>query len=473
MKKLVYLVAPLMVLPCMMSCNKAPMHKVLGTFGYALSFKTMNDKELKDSSFNEGQDFKFKVKAEANVEHPDQPYSIDADGIIIHIGDATLPLMDGYVVDFTNDDRTEATITISGDKMKADMYVEGIAKKEGHYAYGIVSLTDVRMATGVTLYGWAVKDDTTTGLNLTFEGVDDHKYPDSKSFLFTEDLENFHYDGEPAPDPEENNWYQDHVTWSEDTTAKKSIINIKNIASDYLLIAARSSDTGTFLDTLKWSEIKELSDAGSAPYIFNIGDTKKVKIGKNTYDVRIIDFNHDQNKYGNIAPITFQFVQAISGDAGDYVPSKWNGERNNKNFPGSNLNTIALPDLQEALPEDLKNVLMEVQKIVGVKPNSQWIEGKYDTSLFPLAQVEMTGNSSSRDYDGEGTQYAYWASHEAATDRVVTDINGTARDYWLRSPRTGNTGGVAWQVTAGGTVDGSNGAYVDQADHAVAPAFCI
>lgn len=468
MKKLVYLVAPLMVLPCMMSCNKAPTHKVVGVEEIHLDFTTMNDKELKDSSFNEGQDFKFKVKAVQDTGELSGTYTVLPDAIGIYVGDSLMPLTDGYTVEFSKADETEAIVTVKGDKVTSDIYVEGIAKKKDHFIYNVPILYNVKIATNIRSFGYMKKVSTSTDINdsIGFIGADaDHAAPQKEDFVIA-DGEYFHVTGDGG-------WFDNHVEVTNDDG--KSLLTVKGIqvddALEYILIAAKSN-SDDLLESLKWDEIKEIAHNGYAPYLFNIGDTKKVTIEELEYEVRIIDFNHDRNKDGEVAPITFQFTTAISSknSSGKFVPSIWDSENNN-NFPGSSLNTKALPDLFAVFPDELKRNVMEVQKDVGAK-TSAWDTAHYSTNLFPLSHVEMSSESSSYDWDVEGSTYEYYKQHTGEANRIFTDkrTQNNKVIYWLRTP-TITRNARAWAVDTDGTWR-----YDSQSvstTHAVVPAFCI
>lgn len=461
MKKIVYLVAPLMVLPCMMSCNKAPMHKVVGVEGINLDFTTMNGKELKNSSFNEGQDFKFKVKAHQEAGELSDTYTVLPDAIGIYVGDSLMPLTEGYTVEFSKDDETEAVITIKSELTKENIYVEGIAKKKDNFIYNALLLHNVQIGTNIRSFGYFPKTSGKNG-EIGFIPTTGHTAPKASDFLIATD-EYFYVSGD--------DWFDEHIAVTEQTNESKLVINgiQENDAIEYVLISAKSNDT-SLLESYNWDEIKYIAHSGYAKEFFSIGETKKVSIGELEYEVKIIGFNHDKNENGEVAPITFQFTTAISNkDAeGKFVPSIWDST-NNANYPESGLNKTALVDLFGIFPDELKRNVMEVQKEVGVK-GSTWDIGHCSTNLFPLAHAEMSTGASDYDKDGEGTIYEYYEIHKEQSNRVFCDNAGNKVTYWLRTPViTGNN--RAWAVdTAGAWRYNSQSV---KTTHAVVPAFCI
>lgn len=469
MKKLVYFAAPLMVLPFLVGCgSKAPTHKVTGVEGINLDFTTMNGKELKDSSFNEKQDFKFKVKAHQDSGELSDTYKVLPDAIAIYVGDSLMPLTEGYTVEFTKDDETEAIVTVQGSKVTSNIYIEGMAKKKDYFIYNVPLLHNVKIGTNIKSFGYMPKVTSSDDKNgdIGFVGADaDHARPKSEDFVVSSG-EYFYVDTD--------DWFKAHVNVKLDTGSDHTTLEIKGIqendAVEYVLIAAKSS-SDTLLESFDWDEIRYIAHEGYATYLFNIGDTKKVTINELDYTVRIIGFNHDMNKDGEIAPITFQFVEAISNASkqGKYMPTTWD-TKTNVNFPDSGLNKTSLTDLFGALPGELQRNIMEVQKEVGAKPKSTWDIAHYQTNLFPLSHAEMSAGKSDYDKDGEGTIYPYYSTHTDQKDRIVHDKKGDAVTYWLRTP-TINGGNNAWAVDTVG--EWKYNSQSVKTTHAVVPAFCI
>ena len=456
MKKFVYLVAPLLVAPFLASCggNNTPTvvtHKVASVTEAHLSFTTESGDDLNGATFTEGKEFKFKVKAENS-------YTLIPEGIGIYVGNSAMfPLLDGYTFTFTKDDKTEALITIDGNRATDNMYIEGIAKQEGYYIYSVPVMG------GVSLDGKAPIGYQEEGANLVLpfvgnekEGGDTYEKPGEDDFLICCNDDEFKLPTEMEAGI---------VTVSDGTLT----IDSSKITSDYVLITARAHDSSEYLENLSWSEIKEISTNGLAKYIFNIGDEKSLKIGNNTYHVRIIDLNHDHNEQGAVAGLTFQFEEVISSPSKNAQLTMWNKNFTSAHFDGSSLNTALNSALLGDLPKDLQKNIMEVQKYVGVY-NSGWGLGHYNTKLFPLSHAEMSMNSSNYDVNGEGYIYQYYIL--PGHTRVAMDLNGTPTSYWLRTPRINDTG-LAWTITEDGEFNAYEGAYVNEADQAVVPCFCI
>ena len=88
--------------------------------------------------------------------------------------------------------------------------------------------------------------------------------------------------------------------------------------------------------------------------------------------------------------------------------------------------------LLSEFPTDLKSIVKRVSKKT-VKDTDETAVIVSTDSLFLLSRVEVEGESVSID---EGTQYAYWATHNTSSDRIKKLSNGTGskEDWWLRTP---------------------------------------
>lgn len=487
MKKITYLVAPLMVMPFLIGCNKVTTHKVTYAKGMQLEFTTMNGKKLEDSSFNDKQKFEFKVKAVPNPSESLQ-YTVIPDGIGIYVGNAEYPLFEGYNVEYTKSDKTEAVVTIREDIATADLHIDGIAAKEGNYIWDVPVLAGARLPAGKEHIGWQPIGEP---LELSFEGTDDkHPIPDETSFLISPDAENFYYHIEG----DSEGWYAKNAS-SEIVTAadgiqkrKLTIKGTPDVIKDtgFVLIAARCGQTSSFLDSMGWDQIKELSDTHLAKYFLNLNDKKKVSINGHDHYVRIIDFDHDglANNPGHTAGITFQFETAISDVGGKALKRYWDEDGSNLDFEKSSLYNTLNTEIFSLLPEDLQRNMATVTKGIGKKVDGTWNPLPYSAQLFPLAQVEVeTFTDRSYNVDGEGKVYAFFNDEDTEDERrLIRDANGNAVSYWLRSPRKSSNYSLAyyvypddysfttWDYTSGTISD--DGTYVTS-QYALAPAFCI
>ena len=88
--------------------------------------------------------------------------------------------------------------------------------------------------------------------------------------------------------------------------------------------------------------------------------------------------------------------------------------------------------LLNQLSSDLKSVLKFVKKVTSVGNNSSDLETTSD-KLFLLSEIEVFG-ATQYSYAGEGKQYEYYT----AGNSVIKKIDGSARVWWERSPRSDN-----------------------------------
>ncbi|MCQ2753013.1 MAG: InlB B-repeat-containing protein [Bacilli bacterium] len=221
------------------------------------------------------------------------------------------------------------------------------------------------------------------------------------------------------------------------------------------------------LEQCKWPEIKMISEKGGARATF--GDpgaqTKNIGVYGNEHQVRIVAYDYDElststKENPQYAGITFEFVNTISS-----FSTTWNNidgsDSTNYNFiDKSDLNNCLQPagNIYKMMPSDLMSVVKTVNKKVEIHPNDEWIEGNYNTQLFPLSYDEIDGN--------DDKTYEYYKVDSKS--RRIKNVR-----YWLRSPNVDGDAS-AWYVGENSGVIGSGIVYdTKYTMYAVAPAFCI
>lgn len=85
------------------------------------------------------------------------------------------------------------------------------------------------------------------------------------------------------------------------------------------------------------------------------------------------------------------------------------------------------------MPADVQSGIREVNKISASNGRSHVLVTTKD-SLFLLSEVEVFGSSINSN-SGEGTQYDYYK----AGNSTVKNFNGSAYDWWERSPTANST----------------------------------
>ena len=199
---------------------------------------------------------------------------------------------------------------------------------------------------------------------------------------------------------------------------------------------------GTALNDMTWEQIRDISDAGKSTDYFNVGDTKNITLDGVSYPVQIIGFNHDTKTAGGNAGITFQMVDCMN------TPASM-GSSNSGGWTNNPMRTSTLAGIFNKLPTALQNAIKSVNKLTSAGSQSSTINTTSD-KLFLLSEVEVYGGLG-YSKSGEGSQYSFYN----AGNSKVKKVNGSASDWWHRSPHggrdesfclTGSSGGVSWDV---------------------------
>ena len=181
-----------------------------------------------------------------------------------------------------------------------------------------------------------------------------------------------------------------------------------------------------------------------------------------TYAAQIIGFDHDTLTTADggrtKAGITFQLVDCLN------TTYSMNGSNTNSGgWNGSTMRTSTMATLLNQLPTALKNVLKSVNKLSGTGGGSTSGTQTTHDKLFLLSEVEIFGTTT-YSVPGEGTQYAYYK----AGNTKVKKVNGSANDWWERSPLSGSTNTFCY-VSNGGTADYNFASF----SYGVSFGFCV
>ena len=213
---------------------------------------------------------------------------------------------------------------------------------------------------------------------------------------------------------------------------------------------------GATLNDTTWENINMVSKLGMAKQFWSVGDTKTISVNGTNYEFQIIGFNHDDKTAGGKAGITFQMVDCLS--------TTYNMNSSNTNNGGWKNSAMRsrMSTFLSQLPSDLQSVIKAVNKLVSVGNNTSTIETVSD-KLFLLSEVEIFG-STTYSFAGEGSQYEWYK----AGNTKVKKVNGSANDWWERSPRSGNTNAFC-SVGSGGNADYNSASY----SYGVSFGFCV
>ena len=213
-------------------------------------------------------------------------------------------------------------------------------------------------------------------------------------------------------------------TWTVSVT-----INGVSISTDYEIkaIAQYELVLSTNLEIVGWDTIDYISKSGKAASIWSVGDKKTVNINGANYQVQIIGFDHDTKTSGGKAGITFQLVDCLNST---YQMNS--SDTNSGGWTSCKMRSSTMNTLLTSLPSELQKVIKAVNKLTSIDRT-----GNLNTTsdkLFLLSEKEICGTTA-YSKDGEGSQYAYY---KAGNSRVKK-VNGSASDWWERSPNWGDS----------------------------------
>ena len=241
-------------------------------------------------------------------------------------------------------------------------------------------------------------------------------------------------------------------TWKGTTKTVSFTVEVIGIVYCYPFTVGRD------LESTSWADISSISELGMAQQFFQVGDQKSITVNGVKYQTRIIGFNHDNLTSGGKAGITFQMVDCLN--------TTYNMESSNTNANGwlncAMRKTHLRTTIWGQLESSLKSVIKTVNKLASSGNQSATIQTAQDT-LFLLSEVEIFGKVT-YSKAGEGSQYAYYA----AGNSTIKKVNGSAYNWWERSPYGSNGTGFCI-VNSDGTANASAASNT----YGVAFGFCV
>ena len=178
-----------------------------------------------------------------------------------------------------------------------------------------------------------------------------------------------------------------------------------------------------------WATIAKVCKAGLMPTTWKVGDQKAMTINGTSYLIDIIGIQHDNYADGSgKAPFTFQMHDCYNTKyAMNSTSSNVGGWKN------SQMRNTHLPAILALMPNEVQTAIKGVNKLTSVGNQISTIETTAD-KLFLLSEIEVWNNFKMT-YSGEGTQYSYYS----AGNSKVKKVNGTAVEWWNRSPTSRTT----------------------------------
>lgn len=207
-----------------------------------------------------------------------------------------------------------------------------------------------------------------------------------------------------------------------------------------------------------WEQIIAACHNNEVPDTWKVADHKPMTIGGVDYQIDIIGKKHDDYSDGSgKAPLTFQLH-----DCYNIAKAMHSTGSNTMGWEKCSMRVEHLPTILKQMPADVQSGIREVNKISSGGGKRPLLVTTKD-SLFLLSEVEVFG-SSSNSLSGEGTQYDYYKAGHG----TVKNFNGSAYDWWERSP-TANGTRYYCNVKSTGSSINSNATVI----RGVAFAFCF
>jgi hypothetical protein len=207
-----------------------------------------------------------------------------------------------------------------------------------------------------------------------------------------------------------------------------------------------------------WEQIIAACHNNAVPETWKVADQKTMTIGGVDYQIDIIGKHHDDYSDGSgKAPLTFQLH-----DCYNIAKAMHSTGSNTMGWEKCSMRVEHLPTILKQMPADVQSGIREVNKISKNGGKRTLLVTTKD-SLFLLSEVEVFG-SSSNSLSGEGTQYDYYK----AGNSTVKNFNGSAYDWWERSPSLGSTRYYCVVKSTGSSINANSNTI-----RGVAFAFCF
>ena len=206
-----------------------------------------------------------------------------------------------------------------------------------------------------------------------------------------------------------------------------------------------------------WETIIAACQRGAVPETWAVGNHKTMMINGMSYQVDIIGKNHDTYAAGGKAPLTFQLHNCYAD-----TKAMNSSNTNTGGWTSCAMRSTHLPAILSKMPTEVQNGIREVNKLTSAGRESATINTTAD-KLFLLSEVEIFG-STPYSVAGEGTQYDYYK----AGNSKVKNRNGSAYDWWERSPYASNSNNFCVVKSSG-----SANVYDTSSARGVAFGFCF
>ena len=194
---------------------------------------------------------------------------------------------------------------------------------------------------------------------------------------------------------------------------------------------------GSSFSTDSWKAIVANVESGNTNY-YNVGDTKEINLGTlGTHTIRIANMSTPSECTTTIFSQTacgfvLEFADIITTHSMNSTAT------NAGSWPASEMRTYINDTIYNALPETLRNAIINTFAISGYGYNEGSLNFSSDDKLYLLSEVELFG--SNIDYDTlkltNTRQLDYYSEIGATSSNGlgIKEYNSTATNWWERSP---------------------------------------
>lgn len=205
-----------------------------------------------------------------------------------------------------------------------------------------------------------------------------------------------------------------------------------------------------------WTELSAISQAGSAADMFLLGDTKTVEIDGVTLTAELVDFNIEEaTDPTKVAGMFFEIQEVYPVDV------QYHNKTAALSFNEYDIYTNTLLSVRDSMPEELKNVLVTVNKSRG-RPDEQVSA----VDIFVYNQKNIGAG-----VDGDSTVIEKYKTTNAQQERIkLSAVTKEPAEYWLSDVLTqsGSVIGAYYVKT-----NGAEGARMMKNAKGVVIGFCI
>ena len=199
-----------------------------------------------------------------------------------------------------------------------------------------------------------------------------------------------------------------------------------------------------------WETIAEMVRTGKASEVYNVGDTKEVTVegytngDETTFTVRIANMSTPEecNSEGfsqTACGFVIEFVDAITTHNMNSTATNVGG------WPASEMYSFVNEDIYNALPSELRNVIIDTYTVSGYGKNDSSNFTSTD-KLYLLSTKEVYGKEGTSSGIGgdkasaETRQLDYYNNNGVTTSNysgAKKTYRGSAKNWWLRSTHSG------------------------------------